>query len=82
MVLLEGLGTLKNSVISSGLEPVTFQLVAPKHQLTITGLHGIIFQKTELFIVTNVRILYSTYSVSWPRVKPGTSQIQVRKITV
>jgi hypothetical protein len=32
--------------------------VSPRHRLTYSGLHGVIYQKTELFVTTAVRISY------------------------
>jgi hypothetical protein len=36
--------------------PMIERYVPPKRRLTYTGLHGVIFQNIELFIVTAVRI--------------------------
>jgi hypothetical protein len=38
-------------------------LISLKSQLTLSGLHGVIFQKTELFIVTAVRTSNPTGTV-------------------
>jgi hypothetical protein len=36
------------------------EICSPKSPLTLTGLYRIVFQKTELFIVTAVRASYPT----------------------
>jgi hypothetical protein len=48
---------------SSGSEYKTRRHVPPKRRLTFNGLHGVISQKTELFITTAVRTSNPTQSL-------------------
>jgi hypothetical protein len=52
--------------------------VPPKRQLTFNGLHGVISQKTVLFITTAVRTSNPTFGIVGLRFEVGTFRIRCR----